>query len=111
MTRVLLTAAVLAVWLLATWGMWRGWRGRIARTALPAMPQAPELLGADLVEPLVGLYLGTTYAGAWLDRVAASSGSTPASAPKTIAASRTVRAILSTPTRTSTTTSRRRRAR
>lgn len=72
MTRIALTAGVLAVWLLGVWGMWRGWRARIARTALPAMPLAPEMLGTDLVEPLVGLYLGTTYAGAWLDRVAAA---------------------------------------
>jgi hypothetical protein len=70
-TRIALTAGVLAVWLLGVWGMWRGWRARVARTALAPLPVPPEFPGADVVEPLVGMYLGTTSAG-WLDRVAAS---------------------------------------
>lgn len=70
MTRIALTAGTLAVWLLGVWGMWRGWRGRVARTALASLPVAPEVPGADLIEPLVGSYLGTTYAGEWLERVA-----------------------------------------
>ncbi|MDQ1709688.1 MAG: hypothetical protein QOG49_1073 [Frankiaceae bacterium] len=72
MTRIALTAGVLAVWALGVFGMWRGWRGRVARTALPALPAVPEVPGADVIEPLVGVYLGTTYAGAWLERVAAA---------------------------------------
>lgn len=79
MTRIALTAGVLAIWSLGVWGMWRGWRGRIARTALPILPAAPELPGADVVVPLVGVYLGTTYAGAWLERVAASRLGEPSS--------------------------------
>ena len=72
MTRAALTAGVLAAWLLGVWAMWRGWRGRIRRTTLPELPTTPELAGTDLAEPLVGVYLGTTYAGQWLERIAAS---------------------------------------
>jgi hypothetical protein len=71
-TRIGLTAGVLALWLLGVWGMWRGWRGRAARTALPDLPVAPEVPGADVVEPLIGLYLGTTDGSGWLARVAAA---------------------------------------
>ena len=71
MTRILLTAGTIAVWLLGVWAMWRGWRGRVARTAIGSLPVAPEVPGADLIEPLVGSYLGTTYAGNWLERIAA----------------------------------------
>ncbi|MEP7055504.1 MAG: transporter [Actinomycetota bacterium] len=71
MSRIALTAGVLAVWLLGVWGMWRGWRARVARTAIADLPVAPEVPGADLVQPLIGLYLGTTAADGWLDRVAA----------------------------------------
>ena len=72
MTRIALTAGVAGVWLLGVWGMWRGWQARIARTALPALPALPAVPGVDLVEPLVGMYLGTTYAGRWLERIAAA---------------------------------------
>lgn len=72
MTRILLTGGTIAVWLLGVWGMWRGWQARVARTSLAALPIAPELPGADLVESLVGVYLGTTQAGGWLERVAAA---------------------------------------
>ncbi|MEO6715473.1 MAG: transporter [Mycobacteriales bacterium] len=68
--RIALTAGVLTVWLLGVWAMWRGWRRRITSTALPPLPTMPELPGADVAPPLVGVYLGTTYAGSWLDRVA-----------------------------------------
>lgn len=64
-----LTLAVLAVWGLGVWAMWRGWRRRAARTPLPPLPAPPQLHGEDTVPPLAGVYLGTTLAGHWLDRV------------------------------------------
>jgi carbamoyl-phosphate synthase small subunit len=72
MTRALLVAALALAFLGCVALMRRGWRRRAAGDAgLPALPEPPESLGADLVPPLTGLYLGTTRAGDWLDRVAA----------------------------------------
>jgi hypothetical protein len=69
LSRAALTAGVLAVWAVGVWAMWRGWRRRAERTALPALPAPPELPGPDLVPRLAGVYLGTTLAGHWLERV------------------------------------------
>jgi carbamoyl-phosphate synthase small subunit len=70
--RYLLTLGLLAGFLACVALMRRGWKRRAARDAgLPALPEPPETLGPDVVPPLVGLYLGTTRRGAWLDRVAA----------------------------------------
>jgi carbamoyl-phosphate synthase small subunit len=52
--------------------MRRGWRRRAAADPIPPLPEPPESLGPDVVPPLVGLYLGTTRSGGWLDRVAAN---------------------------------------
>jgi hypothetical protein len=68
--RFLLTLGVLAVWALGVAGMWWGWRRRVRRTALAPLPTAPEIPGGDAVPALLGVYLGTTTAGRWLDRVA-----------------------------------------
>jgi hypothetical protein len=52
-------------------GMWRGWRRRAASQAdLPALPAALPAEQA-LVGPVEAVYLGTTSAGDWLDRVVA----------------------------------------
>ena len=69
MTRIALTAGVLAVWALGVWAMWRGWRRRAERTALPDLPAVPQLPGHDVLPRLAGVYLGTTLAGHWLERV------------------------------------------
>lgn len=69
LARAGLTLGVLAVWGLGVFAMWRGWRRRAARTPLPPLPAPPELYGVDTVPPLAGVYLGTTLAGHWLDRV------------------------------------------
>ena len=64
--------ALLALLLVAAYfGMWRGWRRRASSQAeLPALRgqlgAAPVLAG-----PVEGVYLGTTSAGDWLDRVVA----------------------------------------
>jgi voltage-gated potassium channel Kch len=60
---VLLVGAYLA--------MWRGWRRRAAsQSDLPQLPA--HLPAADvLIGPVEAVYLGTTSAGDWLDRVVA----------------------------------------
>jgi carbamoyl-phosphate synthase small subunit len=67
--RSLLTSGVLAVWLLGVFGMWRGWRARGRRTVVPPLPSIAQPAGTDLVAPLLGVYLGTTIGGHWLERV------------------------------------------
>jgi hypothetical protein len=52
-------------------GMWRGWRRRAASQA--ALPPLPATLPAaePLAGPVQAVYLGTTSAGDWLDRIVA----------------------------------------
>ena len=68
---VLLVVLVLAVWV----GMLRGWRRRAERQAgqldLPAPPPAPAEPGAALTPDVDGVYVSTTLAGQWLERVTA----------------------------------------
>ncbi|WP_333618521.1 PH-like domain-containing protein [Dietzia sp.] len=65
--------AVLIVLGIATL-MWRGWHGRLRRQSelLGALPEVPENLGEPLLEPLTGVYIGTTTAGEWNNRIAQS---------------------------------------
>lgn len=69
--RVLLTAAfaaaVVVLWLL----MLKGWRSRQRRQGdLPPPPAPPEQPGQVVVPATSGLFVGTTFADDWLDRVA-----------------------------------------
>ena len=67
--RLALVLVVLAVIGLAVWGMWRGWQHRAGRQGdLPA-PPPPVLLEDPWVGPVEGVYLASTTAGNWLDRV------------------------------------------
>lgn len=71
MERVLLTlgfAAVVALlWLL----MLKGWRSRLRRQGdLPPPPAPPAEPGTVLVPATAGLFVGTTAAEDWLDRIA-----------------------------------------
>jgi hypothetical protein len=51
--------------------MWRGWRRRAARQAdLPPLPPVPDP-PPRILETLDGVYLGTTRAGEWLERIVA----------------------------------------
>ena len=51
--------------------MWRGWRRRVARQSdVPPLPAVPPSLGSASVE-LEVVYVVTTTAGDWLDRIAA----------------------------------------
>lgn len=71
MTRTLLTLATLAVVALLCLLMRKGWRSRQRRQAdLPAPPQAPATRGETLLPAVAGLFVGTTTAGDWLDRIA-----------------------------------------
>ena len=71
----ILLAVVFGIYLL----MWRGWRRRGARQAdLPPLPLVPNPVPGPLadaasggVAALEGVYVGTTSAGDWLDRIVA----------------------------------------
>lgn len=72
MTRLLLTLLVVAVLVSCVAGMWLGWRNRARRQAyLPALPAKPDELGAPLLPSTTGVYVGTTTAGDWQDRIVA----------------------------------------
>lgn len=59
------------VLLAAAYGlMWRGWRNRQRRQAFLPAPARPEPGAEVLLEPVAGLFVGTTFAGRWMDRVA-----------------------------------------
>jgi len=72
MDRTLLTVLLVAVILAAGYGLLVGWRHRAERQAdLPELPGAPASFGDELAEPVAGLYVSTTTAGSWQDRVIA----------------------------------------
>nr|WP_240945228.1 transporter [Rhodococcus sp. HNM0569] len=52
--------------------MYWGWRGRAKRQAdrVGALPPVPATLGAPTVPPVTGLYVGSTLAPSWQDRIA-----------------------------------------
>jgi len=66
-------AALLLLVVPLLWGLlWWGWRGRVRRTRLAQAPPAvPTGLGEPLHGPFEAVYVSTTRAGDWLDRVAA----------------------------------------
>lgn len=77
MIRLLLTILVVILFLLCVAGMWWGWRSRARRQAafLPPLPEMPAWWVEDRrpepVLPVVtGVYVGTTMAGDWQNRVA-----------------------------------------
>lgn len=70
--RVLLTLATVAFLLGVSLLMLRGWRSRERRQSdLPPPPPPPDQPGDVLVGATPGLFVGTTFADDWLDRVAA----------------------------------------
>lgn len=72
MDRFLLTAGLVGVILLAAWGLLVGWKHRAQRqSGVADLPAAPVDLGEELIEPLTGLYVSTTPAGSWQDRIVA----------------------------------------
>ena len=67
MKTVLGIAGTLLVLAAAYYGMYRGWRNRQARQAdLAPLPAVPE----EKVRGVEGVYVATTTAGDWMDRIA-----------------------------------------
>lgn len=65
---LLLLLVVPVLWFL----MWRGWRARAHHQAdVPDLPQPPEPLPPSTFGPVEGVYVSSTRAGDWLDRVVA----------------------------------------
>jgi hypothetical protein len=72
MERFWLVLLLVALCASAAYGLYVGWRHRARRQSdLPALPVEPSELGPDLVEPMTGLYISTTSAGNWQDRIVA----------------------------------------
>ena len=68
--RLLLVAVVLGVIAAVLVGMRRGWRNRALRqSGIAELPVAPEAFEPLTLEPVHGVYLGSTAAGDWLDRI------------------------------------------
>ena len=71
MERALLTAAFLGAVVLLWLLMLKGWRSRLRRQGdLPPPPVPPQVRGRPVLPATAGLYVGTTFADDWLDRVA-----------------------------------------
>ena len=70
MTRLVLVLACVAFLLLMLLGMWWGWRNRARRQSeLPELPAVPADIGGELAPRLEGVYVGSTFASSWQDRV------------------------------------------
>ena len=72
MDRTLWVIGLLVFWALMIGLMYVGWRRRAGRQKdrIGELPTVPEELGAQLVEPSTGLYVGSTIAPSWQDRIA-----------------------------------------
>ncbi|MFC4602693.1 transporter [Rhodococcus kronopolitis] len=70
--RLLLTLGFVVFWVVMVAAMYWGWKGRARRQAdrVGALPAAPDDLGAQLIAPSSGLYVGSTMAPSWQDRIA-----------------------------------------
>jgi hypothetical protein len=70
MERFLLTLLCVAFFVLCLYGMWRGWRrqAREQSVLVPPFPQPPEQPGEPVLEAH-GLYVATTNAGRWQQRI------------------------------------------
>jgi len=74
MERLLLTLVVFAIFVLGLWGMRRSWRRRARSQSaqlppFPSTPADPVVLGEELLPENKGLYVSTTTAGDWQDRI------------------------------------------
>ena len=68
--RIGVTVAVLVAFGLLVWVARRTWQRRVAAHAeLLPLPAAPDGPPAELVAPVDGLYVGSTQAGGWQERV------------------------------------------
>ncbi|MET8654256.1 MULTISPECIES: transporter [Nocardia] len=72
MERTLWVIGTLAFFVIGVSLMYRGWQRRAASQAerIGELPTVPAELGAQVLEPTTGLYLGSTIAPSWQDRIA-----------------------------------------
>ncbi|BDT87932.1 hypothetical protein [Nocardia cyriacigeorgica] len=72
MERALWVVGLALLWAVLIYLMYRGWQNRAARQAerIGELPPVPQELGAQVLEPTTGLYLGSTMAPSWQDRIA-----------------------------------------
>ncbi|WP_235900435.1 PH-like domain-containing protein [Lolliginicoccus suaedae] len=72
MTRLVLTVALFAVWAILVWLMIRAWRrrGELQEGIVGALAPVPAALGDPVLGPSHGLYVGSTLAPSWINRVA-----------------------------------------
>ncbi|MFD0361078.1 transporter [Nocardia sp. GCM10030253] len=72
MERTLWVVGLLALFALCVWLMYRGWQSRAERQAasIGELPSVPADCGAQLLEPTTGMYLGSTFAPSWQNRIA-----------------------------------------
>ncbi len=72
--QVATTLVLLAILLLSWWGMRVGWEHRRRRTEAlaPALPVVPDDPGPVTAGPFEAVYVSSTRAGDWLDRVVAN---------------------------------------
>ena len=70
MERLWLVLAIVAFFLLCLWGMYLGWRrkSRAQSVQVPLFPEIPGSPGEILLESS-GIYVSTTTAGNWQDRI------------------------------------------
>ncbi len=70
--RILWIVGLVAFWALAIFLMYIGWRGRARRQAdrVGQLPAVPAHLGEQTIAPATGLYVGSTLAPSWQDRIA-----------------------------------------
>lgn len=71
MTRVLLVIILVAFWALLVYAMYRGWRRRARNQGaiLGDLPNCPDDLGPPVLPETTGLYVGSTMAPNWQDRI------------------------------------------
>ncbi|MCX5045236.1 transporter [Aldersonia sp. NBC_00410] len=72
MERALWVIGLVLLWAALIGLMYRGWRNRAKRQApqIGELPAAPEDLGTQLIDATTGLYVGSTIAPSWQDRIA-----------------------------------------
>jgi hypothetical protein len=79
--RLLLVLLCLAVLGTVLWGMRVGWRHRAARqSGLGPLPEPAAELGSPIIVAEPGLYVGTTSARSWQDRIVVHGLGRPAAA-------------------------------
>jgi hypothetical protein len=75
MDRLILTLVIVVVFLVCLGGMWLGWRrkARSQSVRVPPFPDLPDELGELVLAEATGLYVSTTTAGHWQDRIVTRS--------------------------------------